>query len=279
LSRFSTRNDSGKIIGRVGSGWIKNVNNIKKFIMITVKIVEDERIFAEALEEKLQSSGIVSVTGRYYSCAECRAAITGPHAVPDVMLMDIDLKDGKGTELSVELMRKYPQLKIILLTDHDNYTLILREISIGIHGYILKSARLKVILEGIKAVTARNFKDVYLCEEAARVIRGKEAPKKMPFIALPILHCIAAGFNDRQAVAKVFRSRHTITDIVKQLMEDYGVSNRTALVVKAIEEQLITFPQVDELREELAKIVIQEEIEKNRRKAQEQGSGGSKGSK
>jgi DNA-binding NarL/FixJ family response regulator len=231
--------------------------------MIKIKIVEDLQSYAEALESKLEASKIATVMGRYKSGAEFMASITGAHCVPDVLLIDIELPDCKGTDLSVQLLKQYPGLKIILLTSHDSYGLILRAISTGIHGYILKSASWKDIIGGIQAVIDNKYKDVYLCETASRVIRGKNTPKKMPIMALPVMHCIAAGFTDEQTAVKLFRSKHTINDIVKDLIEDCEVMNRTALVVKAIDDQLINMQEVRRLRDELDKIDVETTIRKN----------------
>jgi DNA-binding NarL/FixJ family response regulator len=118
---------------------------------VTVVIVDDQRLFAEALEAILSNDGRFTVVGR---AADGRAAVelVREHA-PDVVLMDIAMPVMDGFDATREITRQSPATRVIMLTGSGAAQDISRARSAGATGYVTKDQiagdLLRAILEAV----------------------------------------------------------------------------------------------------------------------------------
>lgn len=134
--------------------------------MITVHITDDHKILTEGLSILINESKIALVTGISHSLAECRSALSFKR--PDILLLDIQLPDGSGIDFCKEMREKYPDLKILALTTHNEPSVIHRMMDNGAHGYILKNSLSEEILAGIETVMNN---EIFLCEDVDLIIK------------------------------------------------------------------------------------------------------------
>jgi DNA-binding NarL/FixJ family response regulator len=71
---------------------------------------------------------------------------------PDVVLLDIRLVNHSGLDLAKHLRRSQPEVRVIILTSHDDDSYLLEAARAGVHGYLLKSASAEVLADTIRAV-------------------------------------------------------------------------------------------------------------------------------
>src|SRR5690606_16111349 len=90
---------------------------------------------------------------------------------PDVLLLDINLPDKQGDELSRTIRKKSPQLKIIALTNLDNIYYINSMLQSGVSGYVLKNVKRETLVAAIHEVHEGN---VYLDELVQRKIQEEQ---------------------------------------------------------------------------------------------------------
>jgi two-component system response regulator DevR len=88
-------------------------------------------------------------------------AATSPDAVneairtkPDVVLMDVRLRDGSGVDACREILAKCPTTKVLFLTSYDDEEAMLTAVFAGAHGYLLKEIGSESLLRAIKCVAA-----------------------------------------------------------------------------------------------------------------------------
>ncbi len=82
---------------------------------------------------------------------------------PEIILMDVNLEGAKtGIELSEELLKENPNLKIIALTLQSGQDYVQRALEVGMRGYVTKNSKVEVIKEAIEEVIKGN---IYLCED------------------------------------------------------------------------------------------------------------------
>jgi len=117
---------------------------------IHVLIVEDHPFFRGGLAQWLNQQETVTCCGEAGSVAEARQAVTGP--TPDVILMDLRLGDGEGLELITEIMREYPLIRIIALSQFDEDVYAHRALKAGARGYLMKSEATEAVLTAIGTV-------------------------------------------------------------------------------------------------------------------------------
>ena len=72
---------------------------------------------------------------------------------PDVVLMDINMPRMNGVEATEELIKKYPDAKVIMLSIHDDESYVTHALKTGALGYMLKEMDAEAIVEAIKVVS------------------------------------------------------------------------------------------------------------------------------
>lgn len=82
---------------------------------------------------------------------------------PEIILMDVNLEGSKtGIELSEDLLKENPNLKIIALTLQSGQDYVQKAMAAGMRGYVTKNSKVEVIKEAIQEVLKGN---IYLCED------------------------------------------------------------------------------------------------------------------
>ena len=101
-----------------------------------VVIVDDDIFVSGALKTILESGGDITVAGMGKDGKE---AVELYHSQkPDVLLMDIRMKEMSGLEAAEEILSKDPQAKILLLTTFSDDEYIVKALKYGVKGYLLK---------------------------------------------------------------------------------------------------------------------------------------------
>jgi DNA-binding NarL/FixJ family response regulator len=203
--------------------------------MITVHITDDHKVFTEGLRILINETNIATVTGVSYSLYGCRNAIAFKR--PDVLLLDIKLPDGNGIDFCTEIRKKYPDLKILALTTHDEYSVVRRMMENGANGYILKNALSEEIISGIEAVM---HGDVFLSEEVDNLIK-KQKSQAIWLTAREqeLLRLIVNGYTNQEMADELCLGVETIKTYRKNLILKLGAKNSMVLVKMAIENKLI----------------------------------------
>src|SRR5690606_11872486 len=73
---------------------------------------------------------------------------------PDVLLLDVGLPDMSGIDFCKELTTQHPDIRILALTTHNEYTIVRQMLDNGASGYLVKNAMADEVLAGIQAVAA-----------------------------------------------------------------------------------------------------------------------------
>ena len=200
-----------------------------------VFITDDHFMVIEGIRSLLQNESDIQWMGHAMTAASCLEFLKTQQ--PDVILMDINLPDQKGTELCKLVKEKYPEVKVLGLSTYDQQSVIRNMLSNGAAGYLLKNASKEEILDAIYMVTAGGE---YLCLEAAETLKQKWA--EQPVITKreqEILRLICDGLTDPEIAEKLFISLATANTHRKSLLAKFGAKNVASLVKLAIENGLV----------------------------------------
>lgn len=130
----------------------------------TAIVVEDFVLIADAWKDVLHSLGFDTV--KVHSCSD-RVLQSIKKLNPSVMLIDINLKGSmNGIELTKKILSRFPEMKIIVLTMHDESFFVKASLEAGAIGYVTKNSPMEELRHAIRTVLNG---EKYLCEE---VIRG-----------------------------------------------------------------------------------------------------------
>jgi DNA-binding NarL/FixJ family response regulator len=198
--------------------------------------VDDHKILSEGLRRIIDESGIAAVSTVYNDLDSARKGLAD--ARPDVLLLDVELPDGNGVDFCAELIKQYPDLKIMMLTSFDNISIAKRSLKNGARGYSLKNAMPEEIISGIEAV---NNGEQFLCEEIDLLLKQKKeeqilylSPREKELLKL-----IADGYTDNEIADRLFLSKESSKTYRKNLLMKFNAKNSIMLVKIAQEEKLI----------------------------------------
>lgn len=203
--------------------------------MINVHIADDHAMVVELLIPVIDASGIANVTGYSLKLSDCRKTLASN--LPDVLLLDINMTDGDGIVFCAEIHKLYPQVKIIALTSHDEYSSVLLMLKSGASGYVVKSEAVSEVLEAIRVVTSG---EIYISRNMERVIRKTTrisvslTPREKE-----VLHLVAKAMSNSQIAAQLGVGLSTVLSFRKKLNLKLKASSPIELITNARKEGLI----------------------------------------
>lgn len=207
--------------------------------MIKIAILNDHPLLLEGLKNILSQQEGFSVVGCYSSSEEFYSGLTDQHL--DLLLLDINLADGNSIDLIKPILKKYPDIKIIILSVHNEYAVINSTLEEGAMGYIQKNAIVAEIILGIQTVLTG---EKFLCNQTKMIVEkknmtGLQAVPKLTRREKEILNEAALGLTTAQIANKLFISPHTVESHRKNLIEKFKTSNLSTTIKLATEYGLI----------------------------------------
>lgn len=215
---------------------------------IRVLIVDDHQLMIEGLKSLLEDEESISFVAGTTSMQETLDFLKG-HQI-DVILMDINMPDFSGVEITKKVKGLFPSVKIIALTMHDDIAVISQMIKAGASGYVLKRTNMHEVVEALKTVH-RNGK--YLSESAQKIIMDNLlSPDEMmmekedvkPILSsreLEVLKLIAKEFSNEKIGEKLFISERTVEAHRRNIFIKTKTKSIVGLMKYAIQEGLISF--------------------------------------
>lgn len=200
-------------------------------------------MFIDGIKALLLNEKDIKLVGEALSGKEAIAGVTKER--PDIILLDINMPDMDGIETTRELRKNFPDIKIIILTMHNNYEFISTLVSEGASGYILKNTGKVELIKAIKTVySGSTFFSVAVTETIMKNLNRKPEEEKLGAVQLTkrekeILILIAQELSTKQIAEKLFISVNTVETHRKNLMAKLHAKNVTGLVKFAIQVGLI----------------------------------------
>lgn len=158
---------------------------------------------------------------------------------PQIALIDIRLKELDGLGLADRLHRSYPEMKIIILTSYDDDKYLLKAVSIGVKGYLLKNTSAEILADSIRAV---NNGEICLSPNiAGKAFKHLEVVKKentyfqtgLSKQEIEILKLIADGLTVTEIAENVFLSERSVKRKTQEILEKLNASSRAQAVAEA----------------------------------------------
>lgn len=196
-------------------------------------IIDDDPLVAAALTTILEAQGAIHV---------CATGTDGQDALrlyqkhrPDVLLMDIRMKDMDGLAAASRVLSSDPKACILLLTTFTDDEYIIQALKIGVKGYILKQDY-QAILPAIEAVCT------------GQTVFGREVTSRIPGLLqkqsdfsyencritrkeYEIITLVAEGLNNREIAEKICLSEGTVRNYISTILDKLELRDRTQLAV------------------------------------------------
>ncbi len=218
---------------------------------INVLIVDDHRVFAEALATALDLEPDISVCGMAGSVAEAAAAVERNR--PDVALLDYQLPDGTGTEVCRAMLAQSPETKAVFLTQFAEIAVLVEAVEAGASAFLAKTSTVAEVVEAVRAardgetlLSATMLQTLLVHLQKARGPAPTDAPSSIePLTAreLDVLAWLARGYSNAQVAEELVLSPNTVRTHVQNILRKLGVRSKLAAVSLALRLGLVRVPQ------------------------------------
>jgi len=200
--------------------------------MIRVFIAEKTKKLPEVLTSIINKSGVAIVKDTFHTLKECREKLTFPLGV---LLLGLNLPDGDALDFCTEIRRLHPGIRVLMLLDREEYSVIKQALDNGASGYIFRNAIGHVFISGIQAVmdnkiylgdkidipVEKEDNIMPLTPEEENIIKLIQEGKSDPEIAAELSLHIKAVETYRQVIMmKLFTNGYSNMEIAGQLSLD-----------------------------------------------------------
>ncbi len=208
---------------------------------INVLLTDDHQIIIDGLKSLLKNSEEINVSAEANNGREA-LRILGILSV-DVVLMDIDMPVMNGIEALKEIRKQYRDVKVIILSMHNEAGMIKNLIELGANGYLLKSCAQDELIGAITKVASGHS---YFSADVTLALlnpTGTSNPDKKNELLTDreteILKLIAAGFSNKEIGDQLFISHRTVDTHRTNLMKKLDVNNIAGLISYAIKNGIV----------------------------------------
>jgi DNA-binding NarL/FixJ family response regulator len=203
---------------------------------IRVVLVDDHPLVVDGLVSALGRAPGIDVVGAAGTVAAARALID--REAPDIVLLDLRLPDGSGTELLTEYQSRESGPSFIVLSTFLTTQYVNAAIALGAAGFLLKTTATSGIMAAIQDVV--DGKLAYSAEQLRASWRAGWTP--LTARERDVVAGVMAGQSNDELSAALAVSRKTVEAYLSRLFERFGVYTRTELAVLAEREQWLSLP-------------------------------------
>ncbi len=209
---------------------------------ITVAVVDDHSLFREGLIALLKDYKNIDILFEASNGNELMEKLQ--RRKPQVILLDIEMPGMNGKDATILIKQLYPDIKIIILTMHDEEEYIFSLIEEGANGFLVKGSSCKIVADAINAVVEKGF---YYNEAttSAMVNKIKKSNKKanelQPLTAreIEVIKLICEQHTNSEIAEIMFIGQRTIESYRQTILSKTGAKNTAGVVLYAIENKLI----------------------------------------
>ncbi|RKX82817.1 MAG: DNA-binding response regulator [Spirochaetes bacterium] len=204
----------------------------------SIIIIDDHPTVREGLKSIVKRDEALEIVGESGSGEEGLFLV---HKLkPDLVLLDLSLKGIDGIEITKQILKDLPDIKVVIISVHSKINYIKEAFLAGAKGYIIKESAPDKLLEGIQKVLKGNYyMDSYVSHEVVQELllekKHVEEPKRDAYGSLSsreqqILRFLAEGMQTKEIASKLFISVKTVENHRANIMRKLNVKNIVELI-------------------------------------------------
>ena len=212
--------------------------------MIRVLICDDQAVVCDGLEMMLDANPQIDVVGKAYDGAHALELVQ--QARPDVVLMDLKMPVMNGIHATREIKKRYPDIKVLVLTTFGDDEWVFDAIRSGADGYLLKGTPRD---ELIRAVEGTASGQTHIDPNVAGKIlshvasspgdRDTTVAEALSDRELDVLKLLAEGHTNAEIAERLYLTRGTVRNYVSAILAKLGVEDRTQAAILAVRHGLV----------------------------------------
>jgi DNA-binding NarL/FixJ family response regulator len=213
---------------------------------IKVILVDDHVIVRDGIKALISDEANINIITEASSASELAGKLEVYR--PDVILMDINLPDSNGIEITRELKESRPEIKILILSMHMEEDFIVNAIEAGAKGYLPKTTSKKELISAINTISSG---EDYFNETISNIliksyVKRAQTPKKVEEKAIDltrrekeIITLFALGMSNKEIADKLFISIRTVESHKNNIMNKLELKSTVDLVKFALKNNYI----------------------------------------
>ncbi|WP_203338147.1 response regulator [Nocardioides limicola] len=209
---------------------------------IRVMVVDDHPMWRDAVERDLAEAGLTVVA----VAANGREALARfPAARPDVLVLDLQIPEPNGVEVTAEVVRQDAAVRVLILSASGEHDDVLAAVKAGATGYLVKSASRTELLDAVRRVAAG---DTVFTPGLAGLVLGEyrrlaepghdDDSPTLTDRETEVLRLVAKGLSYKQIAERLVVSHRTVQNHVQNTLRKLQLHNRVELTRYAIEQGL-----------------------------------------
>lgn len=212
-------------------------------MLINVVIVDDHKMVREGIRQLLEFDGKIKVVGEAGNGLECLDLLHN-NELPDVLLLDINMPEMNGLEVLQYIRKNKINVKVVILTVHNEVEYLVNAVDMNIDGYILKDSESEILKNAIFAVCNG---ETYIQDELIPMLNSrminrdldKEKLKSLTKREIEVLKAIAAGLLNKEIATNLGISERTVKNHISNIFKKIDVADRTQAAVFAIKNNIV----------------------------------------
>lgn len=207
---------------------------------IQVFLVDDHMVVREGLKTLITAQPDMAVVGE---AADGESALEQiQDCRPDVVIMDISMPELNGVQTTERLRQLCPEVKVLVLSVHDDTSYLRQMLAVGAAGYILKHTAADALIQAIRMVAAGGlYLEPSLAEHVVgRYVRRPAAATELLGAELSerereVVQRVVQGYSNKEIATQLSLSVKTVETYRARALEKLGLTSRSALVRYALE--------------------------------------------
>jgi two-component system, NarL family, response regulator NreC len=200
--------------------------------VIRALLVDDHQIVRSGVRRVLEATGTIEVVGE---ASGVREALDRARALrPDVVVLDLTLRDGSGLDVIADLREAGARVVILSMQDEPVYAR--KAFELGAQGYVVKDAADEELATAIDTVLADR---IYVHPALAARLVMREPEDDLTDREREILRLIALGYTNQEIAGQLFLSVRTIEAHRRHILDKLRLSTRAQLVQYALERRIV----------------------------------------
>ncbi len=209
-------------------------------------IADDHSLIRKGLRTIIELESDIQVIGEAGDGQELLDLLS--HEQPDLIIMDISMPRINGIEAVREVVEKYPEMRILMLTMHRNSQYFYNAISAGAHGYLMKDDSDTELLTAIRTVqSGKSYVSPQLSNEVTDdMISAFRDHREIPIIQLTgrereVLQLVVKGYTSKKMADILCLSPRTVDHYRAKLLKKFKMKNTVDLVKHVVRNSIVVF--------------------------------------
>ncbi len=209
---------------------------------IRVMLADDHVLIREGIRQLLEFDGDITVIDEANDGEECLNKLE--KVKPDILLLDVNMPKKNGVEVLSEIKKRKYDVKVLLLTVHNEVEYLLKAVDIGVDGYILKDSESAELKRAISVImSGESYIQPSLVPALNNRLLSRDVDKdKISLLTkreLEVLVQVANGMFNKEIATALNISERTVKNHISNIFKKIDVADRTQAAVFAIKNDLI----------------------------------------